>query len=213
MRKPCAFVLRSCSEKFPILLNLILTVETHVKSIDDESKEASQSGHIGSIDVDREDSFVFPSESIIPDISMDEKSEVASIREVSVPPVAKPKADYTTDPCPLTRKWKQETNLYRSLLLKARRDEKMVPFVETKAPQGGQEYLDGYLSNELRSRKKVKLISDMYTQCIPLNPSVLPHNSYFLPELYPLGIPTSDTTVAPFHSFAQDFFGYEDEAS
>ena len=92
MRKPCAFVLRSCSEKFPILLNLILTVETHVKSIDDESKEASQSGHIGSIDVDREDSFVFPSESIIPDISMDEKSEVASIREVSVPPVAKPKA-------------------------------------------------------------------------------------------------------------------------
>ncbi|KAJ3368610.1 Transcriptional activator spt7 [Kappamyces sp. JEL0680] len=189
-------------------------------SDDDESKEAfsvtSGLARRGSIDMDR-DLLPFASEDVSMDVVMDEPSDHHSVHEkeniVPLNTVTLPREDPSSDACSTVKRWKQETQLYRALKLRGRREQAIQSLSERPAIQPSQTDLDGYLANYQRFRKRTGQMRRLYETAQPERDHSIQRNGYFFPELYTVGIPLSRTDVQPFQPDVNEFLAYEDEAT
>lgn len=122
------------------------------------------------------------------------------------------KIDFSADSNFLVQKWKEETNLVRARKLKARQDQLRLPFPERTAVIPNDDMMDAYLYhyNWFIERQQIMykhILKGEHEESDFTNPCF---SYYFLPELYPCGVPLSSTEAKPFQNDLESFFQFED---
>lgn len=118
---------------------------------------------------------------------------------------------FTYDPCYLTHKWKEVTNDHRAHRLKLMLEESELTFGERRAVCNSDELMDAFIFNQSWFQERGRLRREVGLG--KKDPSLLTgaaFSHFFLPELYPCGVPLSWSEAEPFHSELLDFYSYED---